>query len=140
MRDFEITDLHEPGYHNCPWISCTIALGGVIRQALTRKPGNFITEDIQQTLSQTDVERYSYRSISFQQQSAKSRAGSNDPLGRIDDVHIVQEGNIQYIFFPRQIHQFLQGTYRHLPRVKPQALMWNRVPCGFNPKFICIIL
>ena len=97
MRDLQTIYLHKTGDQDGSRVAGSITLGGVIGLAGFGNPGYFVAEDVQQALGQADVIRNGHGSVLLQQQGAETRTAGDDAIGGVNDVNVVQEGDIKQI-------------------------------------------
>ncbi len=104
------------------------------------EPSDLIAKDVEQTLGEADVIRDDHRAIFLKQQGAEARTAGDNALGRIHNVHVVQEGDIEDILCAWQVDKVMQRFDSLAAAAHHQTFVGNRVTGGLSAELIGIIL
>jgi hypothetical protein len=77
-------------------------------------PLEFVTQEFSQLLSKADIVGELNTAVLLQEQGAEAGDGRQLALAGIDDVHVVEEGNIEDVLFPGEFGKVLDGLDVHL--------------------------
>ncbi len=95
VRDLQVLDGHEHRNHDGGRVAGTVTGRGVISDRLFGQPGYLVSKHIQQALRDAHVVRHHHATILLEQKGTKAGTGGHHAFGRVDDVHVMQEGDIQ---------------------------------------------
>ena len=139
MGNLQAIDLEQCGHHDRGRVARAITVRGVVHRLGPREPGEPVAENVPQAPGDTHVVGNHHGAVFLQQQRAEARTRRDQPLGGVDDVHVVQEGDVQQVVVARQPDQFFQRADLPVAAGEHQALVRHRVTGGRRAELVGVV-